>query len=168
VPGAGTEPRKATRRRLSVEKCGQITLVSLSSSRSRRNSTPPPSAPPEPPAPEAEPPEPAPEASAPPEPPDFEFETLETRLRETKALGFFTKLELKNQIDGLMQEVRDYHQQEAGNLPEIREEFDLLVMKVMTLLQDEEAELASEIANARGELWAILADPQRFAELEAT
>ena len=122
----------------------------------------------EPPAPEAEPPEPAPEASAPPEPPDFEFETLETRLRETKALGFFTKLELKNQIDSLMQEVRDYHQQEAGNLPEIREEFDLLVMKVMTLLQDEEAELASEIANAKGELWAILADPQRFADLEAT
>ena len=125
---------------------------------------PSPSPPPPVPAPE-----PAPEASATaPSPSDFEFATLEKRLRKTKALGFFTKLELKNQIDELMSQVRKYHRQEAQDLTKIRDEFDLLVMKVMTLLQDEDAELAAEISKARGELWAILASAERFAELEAT
>ena len=98
----------------------------------------------------------------------FDFEALETRLRETRALGFFTKLELKNRIGDLMKRVGGYHEKGRGDLAEIREEFDLLVMKVLALLQDEEAELALEIANAQGHLWAILVDPVRFAELEAT
>ena len=135
---------------------------------------PPPEPVPEPrTAPEPEP-EPAPEPVAAPEPPSeeppapaFEFDTLEQRLKQTKALGFFTKLELKNRIDDLLDAVREYHARGSGNLSEIREQFDLLVLKVMTLLQDKEAALAAQISRARSDLWAILADPERFAALEA-
>jgi hypothetical protein len=111
-------------------------------------------------------PEPVDRALSPEEP--FEFATLERRLRKTKALGLFTKLALKNQIDDLLERVRKFHRRGGDDTTRLRDEFELLLLKLMTLLQKEEAGLAADIATARGELWAILVDPARFAELEAT
>jgi hypothetical protein len=122
--------------------------------------------PPEEVAPPKEAAAPEPEPAPQPEP-EFEFETLQTRLRETKALGVFTKLEIKDQISSLLDKVRKRHETGTNNWSDLREAFDLLVLKVMTLLQDQDAELASELARARESLWAVLADPVRFAKLEA-
>ena len=39
-------------------------------------------------------------------------------------------------------------------------------MKVLSLLQDKERELAEEIGRSREALWNLLADPREFARLE--
>jgi hypothetical protein len=151
-----------------------------------------PQLPAEPPAPTAPPDEaaevPAPETPAPSEPtpdvpetmdpgegegdegpasdaPGLSLEELEHELRETRALGFLTRLALKNDIDDLLDAVRDFHENGDGQLDLLRERFDLLVLKVMSLLQDDDPELARRIAGAREALWKLLEDPLEFAKL---
>ena len=116
----------------------------------------------------ADPPEKGAENETAPEPAKKEFgmKQLVARLRATKAIGFFTKLALKNQIDDVLGKFRRYH---AGTcdtaLDALREEFNLLLMKVLSLLQDNDPELFRTLAGARDILWNKLTDPTAFAEL---
>ena len=104
-----------------------------------------------------------PEPSAPP----LDLAGLETRLRETKAIGMFTKITLKGQVNDLVDEFRELH---AGrprpSLVELRPPYDRLLLKVLALLQDEDPPLASAIVASREPIWNILADPARFAAFE--
>lgn len=112
-----------------------------------------------------EPPAKSPEAAAEPAS-TLDLAGLETRLRKTKAIGVFTKLELKNQVGDLMKEFNEFHQQNGKlNLQQLEEHFDLLVMKLLVLLQDEDPQLHRDIAQARPALWATLSNPERFAEV---
>lgn len=99
-------------------------------------------------------------------PQELDLEALEQRLRETRAIGFFTKLALKNQIDDLLNRFRAYHRGRPGiDLEELHEDYDLLLLKVLSLLQDDDSKLARDIAASREVLWEILTDPEQFAEL---
>jgi len=97
---------------------------------------------------------------------DFSIAKLVARIRETGAIGFFTKLALKNQIDDLLNQFREFH---AGvrdiELSVLNERFNLLLMKVITLLQDDDPKLFQDIVSAREFLWTNLADPERFEHL---
>jgi hypothetical protein len=94
--------------------------------------------------------------------------TLEQSLRDTKAIGFFTKVTLKNQIDDLLDEFRDYHRGKAKlTLTDLRRSFELLMMKVLSLLQDEDQTLAADISSSREAIWGLLADPKKFAALQS-
>lgn len=94
----------------------------------------------------------------------LDLKSLETRLRETQAISVFTKLALRNQIQDLLERFRAFHQ---GSLQtswvELRQSFDLLVMKVLALLQDADASLAGALASSRESLWGILSDPAKLA-----
>ncbi len=117
--------------------------------------TPVASAPPAPPAPVASPP-------APP----LDLAALKQRLRDTNAIGVFTKLALKNQVDDLLGQFRDYYRGQVKiTLSQLRQSYDLLVMKVLALLQDSDPALAREIIGSREAIWGLLADPQKFATL---
>ena len=102
---------------------------------------------------------------APSDVPKLSLDELEHELRETRALGFLTRLALKNDIDDLLDAVRSFHEKGNGQLADLRERFDLLVMKVMSLLQDDDPDLARRIAGAREEIWKLLEDPREFAKL---
>lgn len=122
-----------------------------------------PAPPPPAPSPEPEPqvvPEPQPELA-------LDLDGLERRLKETSALGVLTKLALKNEIDDLVDDVAKFHQKKRGELTVLRERFELLLMKLTSLLQYKEPELAREVAAAREGLWKLLADPGEFAKLSA-
>ena len=96
----------------------------------------------------------------------LDLDTLETRLRKTKAIGLFTKLELKSQVGELVSKFEDFHNNKSDlNLDQLEEHFDLLVMKLLLLLQDDDPELHHEIAYARPALWATLSSPEQFAEV---
>ena len=96
--------------------------------------------------------------------PALDLKSLETRLRETKAIGIMTKLTLKNQVDDLLDQFRTYYQGKLKtSLVELRRSYDLLMMKVLALLQDADAPLAQAIATSREAIWGILADPVKFA-----
>lgn len=98
--------------------------------------------------------------------PALDLKSLEKRLRETKAIGVFTKLALKNQVDDLLDQFRAFHQGKSGTkLAALRQSYDLLMMKVLSLLQDSDAPLARDIVTSREAIWSLLADPAKFATL---
>ena len=110
---------------------------------------------------------PPPVAQAPAAVPALDLKTLVAHLKETKAIGFFTKITLKNQIDDLLDQFREHYQGKAKlTMKELRRSYDLLLMKVLSLLQDEDRQLASAIVSSREAIWGLLADPKKFATIE--
>jgi hypothetical protein len=78
----------------------------------------------------------------------------------------FTKLSLKNQVDDLLSQFRAFHTRKTAiPLSELRQRYDLLLLKVLSLLQNGDPPLASAISSSREALWGILSDPQKFAKL---
>jgi len=116
---------------------------------------------------------PAPSPSSAPAPapaaassPTLNLADLEQRLRETRAIGVFTKLSLKNQVDDLLNAFRTLYRGPDKHPPaELRQRYDMLLMKVLSLLQDGDPPLASAIASSREAIWSILADPEKFATI---
>jgi hypothetical protein len=97
--------------------------------------------------------------------PTLDFGSLEARLRATTAIGVFTKLSLKNQVSDLFDQFKTFHHGGVPALARLRQEYDLLLLKVLSLLQDNDASLASAISASREAIWGILADPVKFAKL---
>ena len=112
----------------------------------------------------------APEAgTAAPKPavaPTLDLSSLEQRLRDTRCIGLFTKLSLKNQVDDLLSQFRAYYRaQPRAPTPELRQRFDGLLLKVISLLQDGDPPLAAAIVSSREALWGILADPEKLSKI---
>lgn len=112
----------------------------------------------------------SPVAAAPPRQdvgsPPLDLAALETRLRGTKAIGVFTKIALKNQVDDLLDQFREHYSGRVKtSLVALRQPYDRLLLKVLALLQDGDPELARAVVASREPMWDILADPARFAAL---
>jgi len=100
-------------------------------------------------------------------PPPLDLKALETELKETKAIGVMTKLSLKNQVDDLLSQFRAFYQGKLKTtLAELRRPFDLLVLKLLSLLQDSDPALAAAIVMSREAIWGILSDRAKFASLD--
>ena len=137
--------------------------------------------PPKPPAPVAPPavkpsqppavkpsPPPVVKPSPPPaaKPPPLDLAALEKRLKETSAIGVFTKLTLKNQVDELLDRFRDHYEGRVRiTLAQLRQPYDTLILKLLTLLQDNDPSLARAVAESREAIWGILSDPGKFKSL---
>jgi len=105
----------------------------------------------------------APEPAKQEAPPPLDLKSLETRLKETKAIGVFTKLALKNQVDDLLEQFRAFYQGRLKTtLAELRRPYELLLLKVLALLQDADPPLAGAIVASREAIWGILSDPVKF------
>jgi hypothetical protein len=120
--------------------------------------------------PQPAPPKQAAAATPPKQPaaaPTLDLAALEARLKQTKGIGLMTKLSLKNQVDDLLDEFRKHY---AGKpmptMAQLRSTYDLLMMKVLSLLQDRDQKLASDILSSRERIWGLLADPKSFAALQ--
>jgi hypothetical protein len=95
--------------------------------------------------------------------PPLDLDSLETRLKETPAIGLFTKLALKNQVDDLLERFRAVHEgRTKTRLADLRQPFNMLVTKVLALLQDGDPPLAQAVAASREPLWKLLSDPQKM------
>ena len=98
--------------------------------------------------------------------PTLNLADLEQRLRDTHAIGVFTKLSLKNQVDDLLNEFRTlYNSPDRHPSPELRQRYDLLLLKVLSLLQDSDPSLAAAISSSREAIWGILSDPEKFSRI---
>lgn len=96
----------------------------------------------------------------------LDLAALEQRLRDTRAIGVFTKLSLKNQVDDLLAHFKSFHHgQTPPTLTQLRQQFELLLIKVVTVLQDGDAALAAAVSTSREALWSVLSDPQKFAQI---
>ena len=113
----------------------------------------------------AKPTTPAPRATSPN--PTLDLTALKEQLKSTKAIGLMTKLTLKNQVDDLLDGFRDlYAGKGKSTMPQLRQSYDMLMMKVLSLLQDKDQKLASDIVASREVIWGLLADPKKFAALD--
>ena len=98
----------------------------------------------------------------------MDLNALKEQLKETRAIGVLTKLSLKNQVDDLLQQFRDFYKGKAKvTMAQLRRSYDVLLMKVLSLVQDADRQLASAIVASREAIWGLLADPKKFATLES-
>jgi hypothetical protein len=95
--------------------------------------------------------------------PSLDLASLQSRLRDTKAIGIMTKITLKNQVDDLMKQFRAHYQGgQKTPVAALRPPYDMLVLKVLAVVQDGDPALARTIAGSREAIWAILADRDKF------
>jgi hypothetical protein len=98
--------------------------------------------------------------------PALDLKTLEQRLRDTHAIGVFTKLSLKNQVDDLLAQFKTFYGGHSQiTLVQLRQKYEVLLMKVVSVLQDDDPQLASTISSSREAIWNVLADPKSFANI---
>ncbi len=113
----------------------------------------------------------APTGAAPPAPvapQTLDVNALIEQLKATKAIGFLTKISLKNKVDDLMDHFSEYYQGKGKmTKTELRQSYDLLIMKVLSLLQDTDPTLASTIVSSREAIWGMLSDQKKFEALRS-
>jgi hypothetical protein len=101
-----------------------------------------------------------------PKVPPLDLASLEQRLKDTKAIGVLTKITLKNQVDDLLDQFRAFYRGKLKtDLASLRRSYDLLVLKVLSLLQESDQALATAIVASREAIWGILSDPAKFATI---
>jgi len=77
-----------------------------------------------------------------------------------------SKITLRNQMNDLLDRFRKHYAgEETSTMADLRRSYDLLVMKVLSLVQDKDQKLASEILSSREAIWGLLSDPKKFATL---
>jgi len=95
--------------------------------------------------------------------PQLDFKAIEQRLRDTSAIGVFTKLSIKNQVDDLLRAFRAYH---AGRTPptldDLHQRYEGLLLKVVSLVQNDDPQLASSISASRSAIWERLSNRESF------
>jgi len=92
--------------------------------------------------------------------------TLKRQLRRTKSVGLVTKLWIKFRIDGLIDDFKVYHdKQETVALAPLRRRFDHIIDTVDGLVREDDPVLADFLIQAEPDLWALLVNPKRFADL---
>ncbi len=70
-------------------------------------------------------------------------------------------------MDDLLDRLREFHQGTRKlTAADLRRSYDLLIMKVLSLVQDDDKRLASVILSSREALWGLLVDPVGFATLD--
>ena len=100
--------------------------------------------------------------------PTLDLDALEGAAQGDQGHRLFTKISLKNKVDDLMKQFRDHYRSKTKpTIAELRQVYDLLMMKVLSLLQDGDQKLASAVVSSREAIWALLADEQRFAALQS-
>jgi len=98
--------------------------------------------------------------------PPLDLTSLEKRLKDTQAIGELAKMSLKNEVTDLVNQFREFHEGKLKTtLAELRRPYDLLMLKVLSLLRDADPPLAAAIVASREAIWAILADPKKFAAI---
>jgi hypothetical protein len=95
--------------------------------------------------------------------PQLDFKAMEQRLRNTSAIGVFTKLSIKNQVDDLMKAFRTYHSgRTPPTLDDLHQRYDGLLLKVVSLIQNDDPNLASSISASRSAIWERLSNRESF------
>lgn len=86
-------------------------------------------------------------------------------LRNSRAIGLWDKIRLKSSIDELLERMEEFHEgKRVFSLPELQEQYDVLLMKIATHLQHKDVLLHGQLCNAWELIWLDLEDPDVFAE----
>jgi hypothetical protein len=94
-----------------------------------------------------------------------DLQLLSNMLADTKAIGLFTKLGLKRDIEKVLLRLKKFHDGKSKfTLEQLEEQYDLLLMKIAIHLQDNDLTLHKHLCNAWLTIWEDLRDYDRFHE----
>jgi len=93
--------------------------------------------------------------------PEISLEQLVGRLKETKAIGFLTKLAIRSDVFDFRDTVESYRKKKAfeANAEMLKGRFDGLLLKIMTLLE-RDPDLSKDIHLARDSIWKSFVEVQ--------
>jgi hypothetical protein len=95
----------------------------------------------------------------------IDLEMLAQMLANTTAVGLFTKLSLKRDIDKVLARLENYHAGKGKfSLDQLEEQYNLLLMKIAAHLQDKDLILHRHLCNDWLLIWEDLLDYDWFHE----
>lgn len=94
-----------------------------------------------------------------------DLDRLAEGLKGSSAVGLVEKLRLKSAIEELIGRFKAFHRNDKRfTLAQLQEQYDLLMMRIATQLQDKDATLHGQLCNAWDSIWATLQDRKSFLE----
>ena len=94
---------------------------------------------------------------------DIDFDTLTDDLGSTDAIDFITKLNLKSELDSLIEAFHEYHDGSGGHsFAALYGRFDRLLETTLALTEDNDPMLYRKLKRSRPKLWQILVDREKF------
>lgn len=97
-----------------------------------------------------------------------DLRTLTAALRDTKAVGTMTKIRLRNDINRVLGRLERWHGNKSRfTLDQLEEQYHMLLMKIATLIHDDDLVLHQQLCNAWAGIWLDLKDPDRFRQVRS-
>jgi hypothetical protein len=91
---------------------------------------------------------------------NIDLDALETKISKTDAIDIFAKLQLKNRIDSLTDEVGQIQSGQSDiSLAELKLRFEQFFHSTVALLRKGDPSLADELVMSRDALWRVLTQP---------
>lgn len=89
-----------------------------------------------------------------PNKPEISMEDLVERLKETEAIGVFTKLAIRSDVLDFKESINTYRKKKKleNDIGHLRERFDGLLLKILALLE-RDPPLSRDIQHARESIW---------------
>ena len=94
-----------------------------------------------------------------------DLDVLADGLKNSQAVGLFEKVRLKSAIDELIGRMKAFHGGARNySLAQLQEQYDVLMMRIASQLQDKDLPLHGQLCNAWDTVWSQLANRDRFME----
>ena len=91
---------------------------------------------------------------------------LVEQIADSKSIGLFTKLALKQDSKDLLKKMSSYHSGIGdSSLEELHERYNVMVHKLIIVIRKKDKELAGSVADARDNLWDVLSDETKFSRM---
>ena len=95
---------------------------------------------------------------------EMDLQGLEKRVRATRAISVFQKLELQNEVNELVARFRQAHTGQTAEISTLRPRYERLIASIQSRL-GRDPQLAGEISASREAIWGVLTDRTKFASI---
>ena len=95
---------------------------------------------------------------------EMDLQGLEQRVRATRAISVFQKLELQKEVNELVARFRHAHTAQTAEISTLRPRYERLIASIQSRL-GRDPQLAGEISASREAIWGVLTDRTKFASL---
>ena len=93
---------------------------------------------------------------------EMDLQELEKRVRATRAISVFQKLELQKEVNELLARFRQAHSGQTAGISSLRQPYESLIASIQARL-GRDPQLAGEIFASREAIWGVLTDRSKFA-----
>ena len=94
----------------------------------------------------------------------MDLQELEKRVRATRAISVFQKLELQQEVNELLARFRQAHSGQTQEISTLRRPYEKLIASIQSRL-GRDPQLAGEIYASREAIWGVLNDRSKFASI---